>query len=111
MGCVTPCSLVSCVCQVLYLYSAIDDFMMNNLHEFSGRKLVTAEVSDVAADTKPAEAEKGQCHWWRAEGGLGGPRTAAVHCSIVGCCAVVIVLLVVLPGRQKRRRRPQTRRR
>ena len=42
--------------QVLYMYSAIDDCMMNNLHEFSGRKLVTAEVSDVAADTaKPAK--------------------------------------------------------
>ncbi len=49
--------------EVLYMYSAIDDFMMNNLHEFSGRKLVTVEVSDVAADTAPtdkkADAEKG----------------------------------------------------
>jgi hypothetical protein len=46
--------------QVLYMYSAIDDFMMNNLHEYSGKKLVTAEVSDVgAAPAKAAEKPKG----------------------------------------------------
>ncbi len=47
--------------QVLYMYSSIDDFMMNNLHEFSGKKLVTAEMSDVGTSTtaKPAaEASK-----------------------------------------------------
>ncbi len=46
----------------MYMYAPIDDFMMNNLHEFSGRKLVTAEMSGIDADgktSKAGEAAKG----------------------------------------------------
>ena len=41
-------------CQVLYLYSALDDFVMNNLHEYSGKKLVTVETADITEDKKDA---------------------------------------------------------
>ena len=34
--------------EVLFLYAPIDDFVMNNLREFGGRKLVTAESADVS---------------------------------------------------------------
>ena len=34
--------------EVLFLYSPIDDFVMNNLREFGGRKLVTAESAEVS---------------------------------------------------------------
>ena len=33
--------------EVLFLYSPIDDFVMNNLREFNGRKLVTAETAEL----------------------------------------------------------------
>lgn len=33
--------------EVLFLFSPIDDFVMNNLREFGGRKLVTAEAAEV----------------------------------------------------------------
>jgi TNF receptor-associated protein 1 len=33
--------------EVLFLYSPIDDFVMNNLREFNGRKLVTAEAAEL----------------------------------------------------------------
>jgi TNF receptor-associated protein 1 len=33
--------------EVLFLYSPIDDFVMNNLREFGGRKLVTAETAEL----------------------------------------------------------------
>ena len=33
--------------EVLFLYAPLDDFVMNNLREFNGRKLVTAEMADL----------------------------------------------------------------
>jgi HSP90 family molecular chaperone len=33
--------------EVLFLYQPMDDFVMNNLAEFNGRKLVTAETTDL----------------------------------------------------------------
>ena len=33
--------------EVLFLYSPIDDFVMNNLREYSGRKLLTAETAEL----------------------------------------------------------------
>ena len=45
--------------EVLYLYQAIDDFVMNNLNQYSGRKLVTVESGEIdAKDTaEPTEEE------------------------------------------------------
>lgn len=37
--------------EVLYLYSPIDDFVMNNLREYGGRKLVTAETAELDPTT------------------------------------------------------------
>jgi HSP90 family molecular chaperone len=37
--------------EVLYLYSPLDDFVMNNLREFNGRKLTTAETAELDPDT------------------------------------------------------------
>ena len=39
------------------MYSALDDFVMNNLHEFNARKLVTIETADIT-DDRQADAEK-----------------------------------------------------
>lgn len=37
--------------EVLYLYSPMDDFVMNNLREYGGRKLTTAETADINPET------------------------------------------------------------
>jgi TNF receptor-associated protein 1 len=37
--------------EVLFLYSTIDDFVMNSLREFGGRKLVTAETANIDPKT------------------------------------------------------------
>jgi len=37
--------------EVLFLYSPIDDFVMNNLREYNGRKLTTAETAELDADS------------------------------------------------------------
>jgi TNF receptor-associated protein 1 len=37
--------------EVLFLYSSIDDFVMNNLREYNGRKLTTAETADLNPET------------------------------------------------------------
>jgi aminoglycoside/choline kinase family phosphotransferase len=37
--------------EVLFLYSSIDDFVMNNLREYNGRKLLTAETADLNPET------------------------------------------------------------
>lgn len=37
--------------EVLFLYASLDDFVMNNLREFSGRRLVTAETAELNPDT------------------------------------------------------------
>jgi len=44
--------------EVLFLYSSIDDFVMNNLREYGGRKLVTAETADINPDTLKGVAPK-----------------------------------------------------
>lgn len=41
--------------QVLYMYSELDDFVMNNLRQYSGKTLVTVETADIASD-KPTES-------------------------------------------------------
>lgn len=38
--------------EVLFLYSSIDDFVMNNIKTFAGRQLVSAETSSVDLDDK-----------------------------------------------------------
>jgi hypothetical protein len=43
--------------EVLYMYSPLDDFVMNNLNTYSGKKLVTAETSDIAAGGASKAAE------------------------------------------------------
>ena len=45
--------------EVLYLYSPIDDFVMNNLREVNGRKLVTAEAAELDAATLAGAAQAG----------------------------------------------------
>jgi HSP90 family molecular chaperone len=37
--------------EVLFLYSTIDDFCMNSIREFSGRRLVTAETAELNPET------------------------------------------------------------
>jgi molecular chaperone HtpG len=57
--------------EVLYLYEPVDEFVMNHLGEFEGKKLVSAdqseiELDDVApgdGDPLAAEAEKDLCEW------------------------------------------------
>lgn len=50
--------------EVLFLYNPIDDFVMNNLREYNGRKLVTAETADLDPDTlkglKKGDKDKGK---------------------------------------------------
>lgn len=45
--------------EVLLLYDGVDDFVMSNLHEYNGRKLVTAEAGsiDLATDGASSKAE------------------------------------------------------
>ncbi len=58
--------------EVLYLYEAVDEFVMNNLTDFEGKKFVSADQADVKLDeVKPPEVEgalkeeetKGLCDW------------------------------------------------
>lgn len=45
--------------EVLFTYEPIDEFVMNHLNEFDGKKLVSADSSDVElADEAPAKEEK-----------------------------------------------------
>jgi TNF receptor-associated protein 1 len=45
--------------EVLFLYSPIDDFAMNNLREFGGRKLVTAETAELDPATLQGVKKEG----------------------------------------------------
>jgi HSP90 family molecular chaperone len=58
--------------EVLFLYDPIDDFVMNNLREFDGKKLISADstevkIGDITKDSKekPLDkaAEKKLCEW------------------------------------------------
>ena len=42
--------------EVLFLYSTIDDFVMNNLREFNGRKFTTAETANLDPKTLQGQA-------------------------------------------------------
>jgi len=44
--------------EVVFIYSAIDDFVMANLKEFEGRKLVSADKSDVDVPTKEGDKDE-----------------------------------------------------
>lgn len=58
--------------EVLFLYDPIDDFVMNNLREFDGKKLMSADsadvkIGDIAKDSKEKPLDKGAeeklCEW------------------------------------------------
>ncbi len=60
--------------EVFYLYEPVDEFVMNNLHEFEGRKFASADQSDLKLDDSPppatgealAEDEtRDLCRWMR----------------------------------------------
>ncbi len=64
--------------EVLFLYSSIDDFVMNNLREYGGRKLVTAETADINPDTlKGVSAAKGEAEGKGKEGEASTPPSDA----------------------------------
>jgi len=44
--------------EVLFLYQTIDDFVVTNLFEFDGKKMISAESSDVEYSRNPAEETK-----------------------------------------------------
>lgn len=71
--------------EVLFLYEAIDDFVMTHLAEFEGRKLISGEQEDIDFDEVPAEeggealevaATKDLCEW--IKGVLGEERVGEV---------------------------------
>lgn len=43
--------------EVLFLYEPVDEFVMNHLHEFDGKKLVSADSADVTLEDQPEDAE------------------------------------------------------
>ena len=60
--------------EVLYLYDPIDDFVMSNLREFDGKKLVSADsaevkIGDITKESKeePLEESTGKklCEWFK----------------------------------------------
>lgn len=59
--------------EVLFLYETVDDFVMNNLGEFDGKKLVAIDQSEVELEDAPAptgesldeDATKKLCLWIR----------------------------------------------
>jgi TNF receptor-associated protein 1 len=60
--------------EVLFLYDPIDDFVMSNLKEFDGKKLISADsadvrIGDITKDSKekPLDegAEKKLCEWFK----------------------------------------------
>lgn len=61
--------------EVLFLYEAVDDFVMNNLGEFDGKKLVAIDQSEVELEDAPAptgesldeDATKKLCLWIREQ--------------------------------------------
>lgn len=44
--------------EVIFIYSAIDDFVMTNLKNFEGRKLISCEKGDLSLDDKNEEDDK-----------------------------------------------------
>ncbi len=60
--------------EVLYLYEPVDEFVMNNLHEFEGKKFASADQADLKLGDKPATAQgealaedetRDLCRWMR----------------------------------------------
>lgn len=53
-------SVVWChlACQVIFLYNAIDDFVMTNLQSFNKRQLVSAEAKDLNLGKSADAAEE-----------------------------------------------------
>ncbi len=58
--------------EVLFLFDPIDDFVMNNLREFEGKKLISADsadvkIGDITKDSKEKPLDKGSekilCEW------------------------------------------------
>ena len=45
--------------EVLFLYEAVDDFVMSNLREYNGKKLVAIDQSDVKLEDAPTPAGEG----------------------------------------------------
>ncbi|MCB2213162.1 molecular chaperone HtpG [bacterium] len=43
--------------EVLYCYEGVDDFVFNNLREFEGKQLISADQSDLKLDDEPAKDE------------------------------------------------------
>lgn len=63
--------------EVIFVYTAIDDFVMANLEKFEGRALVTAEKSDIDLgdeDEDKADEEKEECG--KEGSGTAGAKTA-----------------------------------
>ena len=60
--------------EVLFLYEPVDEFVMNHLGEFDGKKLVSADQAEIRLEDIPEtegeplspEAEKGLCEWLAA---------------------------------------------
>jgi len=44
--------------EVIFVYSAIDDFVMANLEKFQGRRIISAEKSDIDLDSEADKSEK-----------------------------------------------------
>jgi molecular chaperone HtpG len=42
--------------EVLFLYEPVDEFVMNHLHEFDGKKLVSADSADIQVDNLSTDA-------------------------------------------------------
>lgn len=44
--------------EVLFLYEPVDEFVMNHLHSFEGKTLVSADSADIALETQPEGDEQ-----------------------------------------------------
>ena len=81
--------------EVIFVYSAIDDFVMANLEKFGGRALVSAEKSDIDFGSKADDEEEDA-------GGTGGEDSSRVASAVYDTSHIVEETFTFAGGNEAR---------